>query len=154
MIRNKVGEESFRPHTSRPARPTNRPRLFSSAPHCQPKLRYKEPRSERFPYTSFLPPGSDFGPLLHAYTDIIVLVVAEILASTLNSLCWWIGHQTYWGVFVWTRGIYISGEFRNIPMFIPRHLRWFECSSFQTPCILTKSALKIPWSLKNPLFPL
>ena len=29
----------------------------------------------------------------------------EILASTLNSLCWWIGHQTYWGVFAWTRGI-------------------------------------------------
>jgi len=31
----------------------------------------------------------------------------EILASTLNSLCWWIGHQTYLGVFAWTRGIYI-----------------------------------------------
>ena len=28
-----------------------------------------------------------------------------LLASTLNSLCWWIGHQTYWGVFAWTRGI-------------------------------------------------
>jgi len=26
----------------------------------------------------------------------------EILASTLNSICWWIGHQTYWGVFAWT----------------------------------------------------
>ena len=32
----------------------------------------------------------------------------EIVASTLNSLCWWIGHQTYWGVFAWTRGIYIT----------------------------------------------
>ena len=52
-------------------------------------------------------PAPGFGPLLHAHTDIIVLVVAEILASTLNSLCWWVGHQTYWGVFVWTRGIYI-----------------------------------------------
>jgi len=30
----------------------------------------------------------------------------EIVASTLNSLCWWIGHQTYWGVFAWTRGMY------------------------------------------------
>ena len=29
----------------------------------------------------------------------------EIVASTLNSLCWWIGHQTYWGVFAWTRGM-------------------------------------------------
>jgi len=28
----------------------------------------------------------------------------EIVASTLNSLCWWMGHQTYWGVFAWTRG--------------------------------------------------
>jgi len=60
---------------------------------------------------SFLPPGSDFGPLLHAHTDIIVLVVAEILASTLNSLCSWVGHQTYWGVFAWTRGIYIHITF-------------------------------------------
>jgi len=32
----------------------------------------------------------------------------EILASTLNSLCWWIGHQTYWGVFAWTCGIYTT----------------------------------------------
>jgi len=30
----------------------------------------------------------------------------EIVASTLNSLWWWIGHQTYWGVFAWTRGIF------------------------------------------------
>jgi len=30
----------------------------------------------------------------------------EIVASTLDSLFWWIGHQTYWGVFAWTRGIY------------------------------------------------
>jgi len=26
----------------------------------------------------------------------------EILASTPNSFGWWIGHQTYWGVFAWT----------------------------------------------------
>jgi len=47
---------------------------------------------------------SGYGPLLHAYTDVLVLTVAEIVASTLNSRCLWIGHQTYWGVFAWTRG--------------------------------------------------
>jgi len=34
----------------------------------------------------------------------------EILASTPNSLCWWIGHQTYWGVFAWTPGTYTDTE--------------------------------------------
>jgi len=33
----------------------------------------------------------------------------EILASTPNTLCGWIGHQTYWDVFAWTPGMSRKG---------------------------------------------